>query len=195
MLINGSALSGMPVLSLHMGGPVAKVAMPVIDPNTLKIIALLVEGQVRGLGDILDVNDVRELANIGIIIDSTDVLSQAGDVVKIDEVRKLNFNLVGLKVETKKGTRLGRVTDYTVESKSMMIQQIIVRRPLIKAIVDPELVINRKEIVEITDYKVIVRSEEEKLRERATNQDFIPNFVNPFREPQFSPSRNQSPDE
>ena len=60
MLINGSALSGMPVLSLHMGGPVAKVAMPVIDPNTLKIIALLVEGQVRGLGDILDVNDVRE---------------------------------------------------------------------------------------------------------------------------------------
>ena len=115
-------------------------------------------------------------------------------MVKIDEVRKLNFNLVGLKVETKKAPSSASDRLYS-GVKSMMIQQIVVRRPLIKAIVDPELVINRKEVVEITDYKVIVRSEEEKLRERAADQDFIPNFVNPFREPQFSPSRNQSPDE
>ena len=46
---------------------------------------------------------------------------------------------------------------------------------------DPELTIPRTEIVEITDYKIIVKDEEKTIKDRAENEDFIPNFVNPFR--------------
>ena len=51
-------------------------------------------------------------------------------------------------------------------------------------LVDPELIIPRKEIVEVNDYKIIVKDEEEKIRKKAVKEDFIPNFVNPFREPE-----------
>ena len=32
-----------------------------------------------------------------------------------------------------------------------------------------------------TDYKIIVKDEEKVLKRRAEKEDFIPNFVNPFR--------------
>ena len=110
-------------------------------------------------------------------------------------IGKLNFNLIGLKVETKKGSKLGKVSDYTVTDDNFSVQQIIVKRPLIKSFVDPELTIPRKEIVEITDYKIIVKDEEKVIRARAEKEDFIPNFVNPFRknEQDLAPADTKNP--
>ena len=68
-------------------------------------------------------------------------------------------------------------------------------RPFFKSFMDPELLIGKSEIVKITDDKIIVKDEESKIRERATKEDFVPNFVNPFRKPQLSTADNQSLDE
>lgn len=196
MLINGSSLNNFPVLSLHVGAPIARTKRAVIDPDNLKIIAFHVDGPLVGreCGEILDVKDVREFApRVGMIIDSADDLVNPGDVVKFDKVMKLNFNLTGLKVETKKGTKLGKIVDYTVNSDTFTVQQLVVQRPIMKAFLDPELIIGRSEIVEITDYKVIVKDEEAKIKQKtAAAKDFVPNFVNPFREPDFAPAHTQS---
>ena len=102
---------------------------------------------------------------------------------------------MGLKVETKKGSKLGKVIDFTMTSEDFMTQQIIVQRPTVKRLVDPELTIPRGEVVEVTDYKIIVKDEEKVIRKKAENEDFVPNFVNPFREPDFAPADSQNPDE
>lgn len=191
MLINGSKLIGCPVLSLHIGGQIAKVINEVVNPNDLKIIALEVDGPQTGdgeHGDILDTRSVREYSSLGMIIDSIDDLVSEGDVIKISEIMKLNFSLIGLTVKTKKGTKLGKVIDYTFDSETFSVIQLIVKRPVMKAILDPELVIGRSEIKEVNDYEIIVKDEENKIRQRATKQDFVPNFVNPFKEGAFAPS-------
>jgi len=191
MLINGSRLIGCPVLSLHIGGQIAKVINEVVNPNDLKIIALEVDGPQTGdgeHGDILDTRSVREYSSLGMIIDSIDDLVTEGDVIKISEIMKLNFSLIGLTVKTKKGTKLGKVIDYTFDSETFSVIQLIVKRPVMKAILDPELVISRSEIKEVNDYEIIVKDEENKIRQRATKQDFVPNFVNPFKEGAFAPS-------
>ncbi|MDO4967328.1 MAG: hypothetical protein Q4E70_00995 [Candidatus Saccharibacteria bacterium] len=191
MLINGSRLIGCPVLSLHIGGQIAKVINEVVNPNDLKIIALEVDGPQTGDGEhgnILDTRSVREYSSLGMIIDSIDDLVTEGDVIKISEIMKLNFSLIGLTVKTKKGTKLGKVIDYTFDSETFSVIQLIVKRPVMKAILDPELVIGRSEIKEVNDYEIIVKDEENKIRQRATKQDFVPNFVNPFKEGAFAPS-------
>ena len=76
-----------------------------------------------------------------------------------------------------------------------MVQQLGVKRQMVKAFIDPELIVPRKEIVEVNDYKIIVKDEEDKIRKKAMKDDFIPNFVNPFREPDFSASRIEERDE
>ena len=195
MLINASRLANYPVLSLHIGGPVAWTHTNIVDPEKLKIVAFTVDGPVikndPEVGSILEASDVREFSNSGMIIDSVEDFVNPGDVIKLDKIMELNFDLNRLKVETKKGTKLGKIIDYVVDTETFAVLQLVVKRPAVKAILDPELIISRKEIVEVNDYKIIVKDEEEKIRKRAAHEDFVPNFVNPFREPDFSTNRIQ----
>ncbi len=197
MLVAASRLIGTPILSMQATGQIANVGSPIVDPTSLKIIAFRLTGPLvnKAAANILDVSSIREYSRYGMVIDSIDELVEPDDVIKISEILKLNFALNDLKVETKKGSKLGKVSDYVVTDDNFSVQQIIVKRPLIKGFIDPELTIPRKEIVEINDYKIIVKDEEKIIKEKAENEDFIPNFVNPFRksEQDLSPAENQNP--
>lgn len=196
MLITNSRLIGTPVLSVQAGGPIGKVASTIVDPNDLKVIAFRLSGPLVDKNqNLLDARSVREYSGLGMVIDDIDELVADDEIIHISNILKLNFDLLNLKVETKKGSKLGKIQDFTVTSEDFIVQQIIVKRPTIKSLIDPELVISRKEIVEITDYKVIIKDEEKVLKQRATKEDFVPNFVNPFRnhEPGFAPADMETP--
>ena len=199
MLVSANKLIGAPILSMQASGAIGRIAEPIIDPDTLKIIAFRAEGPVIDrTANILTASSIREYSTFGVVIDSVDELVSSDDVVKIAKILELNFNLIGLKVETKKGSKLGKITDYTVTSDDFTVQQLIVKRPAIKSLIDPELTIHRKEIIELTDYKIIVKDEEKTIKKKAEKEDFVPNFVNPFREkqPGFAPAdiKNHSKD-
>lgn len=196
MLVSANRLIGTKILSMQTAGPIATISAPIVDPNTFKIIAFYVEGGlINNTNNILDTISIREYSRYGCVVDSIDELVSKDDVIKIGEIIDLNFDLIGLKVETKKGTNLGKIIDYTVTSEDFTVQQIIVKRPFIKSFSDPELTIPRKEIVEVTDYKVIVKDEEKVIKKKAAHEDFIPNFVNPFRksEQDYVPSHTKTP--
>ncbi|MBR0133798.1 PRC-barrel domain-containing protein [Candidatus Saccharibacteria bacterium] len=197
MLVIGSTMIGNSVLSLHIGGPIGVTKSAVIDPENLNIIAYTVDGSViksdPEIGNILDVKDVRELGPEGFIINSSDVLVNREDIIHLDEVMSLNFNLVGLKVVTKKGKKIGKIVDYTFDSNSFMVYQLIVQRPVgFAALNDPQLTINRSQIVEIDDYKVTIKHDTEQVKvvekkKKVEKEEFTPNFVNPFRKPSYAP--------
>jgi uncharacterized protein YrrD len=191
MLMVGSTLVNYPVLSLHVGGLVSHTVEPIIDPESLSVIAY--ELDTREIddpeaGSILMIEDVRELSDDGLIIDSTDRLVEREDVIKLDKIMDLEFKLIGLKVVTKDGKKLGKVIDYTLDTGSFSIFQLIVQRPFLDAIVDPELTINRSQIVEIDDEKITIKHDKQKVRLPKANskKDFVPNYVNPFRKPNYS---------
>ena len=199
MLINGSRLLDVPILSLQAGGTVAWTDAIIIDPDTLKVAGFRIRGpQVSSAENILDIRSVREYSPLGMVVDSEDEFVAKDDVIKLGKIIDLHFELVGLKVETRKKAKLGKVIGYTVLDNDFSIQQIIVKRPVLKSLTDSELVISRKEIVSVDDYKIIVKDEEKTLKKRSEQEDFIPNFVNPFRknpEQDFAPAQSQSPDE
>lgn len=197
MLVIGSSMIRNSVLSLHVGGAVGQTTSAVIDPENLNVLAYTVDGPTikndPEVGNILDVKDIREISREGLIINSTDVLVNQEDVIRIDEVMKLNFDLVGLKVVTKKGKKIGKVVDYTLDSNSFMVYQLIVQRPVgFAAFNDPQLTINRSQIVEIDDYKITIKHDTEQVKvvekkKKVEKEDFTPNFVNPFRKPSYVP--------
>lgn len=190
MLFNGSRLLGCPVLSLHVGGRIASVSELIIDPDDLKIIACRVTGPLVGkeVGEVLPMDSVREFSRLGMIVDSADEFVEPDEIIRIKKVLDLNFHLTGLKVESKQGARLGKVGDFTVEPSTWQVQQLIIQRPFIKSFIDPELTISRSRIEEVNDYKIIIKEETEKptSNAKAGKTDFVPSFVNPFREPDFA---------
>ncbi len=204
MLMIGSKVIGMPVLSLHLGGKIATVKKAIIDPEDLCVIAYVVEGPIiqndPEVGNILMAEDVREMNPEGIIIDSSDVFVVREDVIRIDKIMSLNFDVIGLKVLTANKRKLGKVADYTLDSQSLMIYQLIVQRPMgLMSLSDPQLTINRSQIVEIDDYTVTIKHDKEQVKvperkEEAAIAEEIEEqkreFVNPFRKPNYAPEES-----
>lgn len=176
-----------------MSGTIARVTEAIVDPNELKIIAFRVDGPTTGTedtGDILPATSVREFSRLGMIIDSSDEFVNGDEIIRIKTVLDLGFSLLKLKAESKAGAKLGKVSDFIVEPETWFVQQLVVQRPILKALLDPELLISRNEIDSVTDTKVIIKDEKPKIKVAAMPAASSSSFVNPFRERKLAAEHN-----
>lgn len=180
MIINGSSLDHAPVMGLQTGAELARTTRPVIDPANLKIIAYELDGPLLDqVPSLLRIADVRELSDLGFIIDSSDEFVQPSDVIKIKELYDHNFNLVGMAVTDEKNSKLGKIIDFTLDTSGFVVQQLTVRRPLIRSLNDTELVIHRSQIIEINDSSIVVHSQAKVPEPKA--HEVVGSYINPFR--------------
>lgn len=180
MIVLGSHLINTPVMGLQTGSELAKTDSPIIDPETLSIKAYLIKGPlIDAKESMLTVEDIREIGDVGMIVDSSDVFMALEDVIKIHEVYELRFPLLGLAVRDERGRKLGKIIDYTLDIASFIIQQLTVKRPFLQSLNDTELVIHRSQIVSIDNRGIVVRSGAKAIEPEQTYATSP--YVNPFR--------------
>lgn len=180
MILLESTLKGAPVMGLQTGSEIARITEPVIDPATLAILAYGIESPSHSDGPwLLRIADVREMSDIGLIIDSEDEFVQPQDVIKLNDIYNLKFHVIGKTVTDQKRRKLGKVIDFTLETGNFIIQQLTVRRPIFKSLNDTELLIHRSQIIEINDEAIVVHSEA-KVPEKELHE-VVGSYVNPFR--------------
>lgn len=189
MLLLGSRLIGTPIMGLQTGTRLAVTKLPIIDPSNLKIVAYEVDGpMIVERPSMIRIADVRELSNVGMIIDSNDEFIGVDDVVSIQKLYKLNFRLLGLIVIDETKHKLGKIEDYSIDTDSFIIQQLQVRQGLLKSLANTELLIHRSQIIEINDRNIIVRTAAKKLEPIEKLNKLT--YMNPFRSQ--SPQTNNS---
>ena len=180
MLLPGQRLINIPILGLQTGSKLGFTKSAIIDPSNLKIIAFEIDGPLlTEKPSYLVVSDIRELSDIGMIIDSNDEFVGIDDVIQLRKIIDLNFKLIGMPVIDENKRKLGRVNDYNVETSSFLVQQLNTKQSLIKSIASTGLLINRRQIVEINNQNIIVRSAMRKL-ESIKQPDKL-DYINPFR--------------
>lgn len=180
MILLGSSLLNAPVLSLQTGGELARTKTAIIDPANLAIIAYELGGPRLALHPtLLRMADVRELSDLGLIVDSEDEFISEHDVMKLDVVYKMNFTLINMLVVDEKKKKLGRIVDYTLDTGSFLVQQLTVRRPFLRSLNDTELLIHRTQIIEINDTSIVVHSQAE--IPEPERKDVVGSYINPFR--------------
>ena len=192
MLIEGSKLLKYPILSLHTASKIAEVKGLVIDPNFLKVVAFEISAVSSRQSLFLEASSVREFSKMGMIVDSDKEFVEKDDVIKLKETIDLGFSLDNMKVVSKKKAMLGRIEDFIINTEDFQIMQLIVKRPIYKALIDPELVIGRSDIHEINDNEIIVKSEEGTIMKKSGTLDFVPNFVNPFKDGKYIARGNEN---
>ena len=192
MLIEGSKLLKYPILSLHTASRIAEVKGLVIDPNFLKVVAFEISAVSSKQRLFLGASSVREFSKMGMIVDSDEEFVEKDDVIKLKETIDLGFSLDNMKVVSKKKAMLGRIEDFIINTEDFQIMQLIVKRPIYKALIDPELVIGRLDIHEINDSEIIVKSEEGTIMKKSGTLDFVPNFVNPFKDGKYIARGNEN---
>lgn len=192
MLIEGSKLLKYPILSLHTASRIAEVKGLVIDPNFLKVVAFEISAVSSRQSLFLEASSVREFSKMGMIVDSDEEFVEKDDVIKLKVTVDLGFSLDNMKVISKKKAMLGRIEDFIINTEDFQIMQLIVKRPIYKALIDPELVIGRSDIHEINDSEIIVKSEEGTIMKKSGTLDFVPNFVNPFKDGKYIARGNEN---
>lgn len=184
MLLPLDRLVNTPVMSLQTGAELARTKRVLIDPRDLTVAAYELDGHMLDEHpSFLRPEDVRELSNLGLIVDSSDEFVGLDDVIKIKQVYEYNFDVVGLDVVDDKKKKLGKVSSFNVDSASFSVQQLVVKRSLLKSFGETELLIHRSQVIEVSDDYITVRSGE--VKAKATNA--IRSYTNPFRSSNVQP--------
>lgn len=167
-------------MSLQTGAEIARLGRAIIDPADLRIYGYEVTGPLLDQRpSYLRLEDIRELSNLGMIVDTSDEFITTGDVIKFDEIAQVGFVLLGQRVRDQRGHHVGKVIDYTIDSSTFTIQQLTVKRPLYKSFNDVELLIHRDHIIEINDHGIIIKSNAEPRETSVVELGGA--YVNPFR--------------
>lgn len=180
MLILKDRLLNVPIMSLQTGGEIARTAAPIIDPRQLKIVAFYCEGHHLDVKPaILHTEDIREIADVGFIVDSADDIMAPTDLVRLQNILDFHFELVGKQVVEENGRKLGKVIDYTLDNQSFYIIKLHVKPGMMQAWKTTELIIGRTQIREIDETKIIVKSATNKAVQPLKSMQRI--VDNPFR--------------
>lgn len=157
MLQLSSTLVNQAVLSLRTGGQVATAIEPIINPNNLKIEGFYCEDRFEKKQLILLTQDIRDRVERGFVVNDHEVLVDPEELIRLQAVIKLQFSLIGKPVVTVNKQRLGKVNDYAVDDVALYVQKIYVGQSIIKSLTGGGLTIDRGQIVEITDRKIVVQ--------------------------------------
>ncbi len=182
MLFSNKKFLNSPVMSLQTGSELARTSRAIIDPRNLSVVAYELSGDLLdGPETLLMIQDVREIGPLGMIVDSTEELVAPSDVISLKKVYEYQFKLLDKPVIDEDKRKVGKVIGYTLESSSFIIQQLQIKRPLLKSFGDTELLVHRSQIVKITDEEIIIKSASVHHKVEQTEPKPIASYDNPFR--------------
>ena len=167
MLQLSSTYYDRPILSLRTGGSVGHALSPLINPNNLKIEGWYATARGERNSYILPSGEVRDIIKKGIVVNDHSSLTITEDLVRLKKIIDVGFEVIGKQVVTDSKKKLGKVADYAVDTETMFIKKIYVNQSILKSLSSQQLIIDRAQIVELNDRRVVVRDTSVKVGSRA----------------------------
>jgi len=165
MLLEFSILNQLPVGSFEEGGLIGKVAKTIFSKSEGRVLGFLVKlpGVFSGQ-KIASFEDVISIDQAGVVVRSSESLVDKNEIVRVNEILKSNFSLLGLKAVAKDKKNLGRVSDALIDTDSGELMRLYVKHFF------SSLVFERSQIQEITLKNVVLKAErEEKAKKPIEN--------------------------
>lgn len=166
------SLMNIRVMSLRTGGQVGVATRMIINPNNLKLEGWYVDSRFSNQRKILLANDVRDFVSRGMAINDQEDLSDPEDLVRLQPILELNFELVGKFVRSQSGKRYGKVSDFAVDTGGLIIKKLYASQAIIKNLSASSLSIDRTQIVEITNTTIVI--EDPTVDSKATAAAAVP---------------------
>lgn len=165
MLKLSNALQNIPVMSLRTGGAIGTATEIILNPNNLKVEGWYVEDRFNKKKLVLVRSEVRDFGKQGLVINDHEVLEEPAELVRLKPIMDIGFVLNGKQVISQNGTKYGKVSDFAVETESLMVKKIYASQSIIKNFSGGSKSIDRTQIVEITNTHIIIEDATEKAAE------------------------------
>lgn len=154
-----------PIVGIRGGRRLSSVIEPIINPHKMAIEAFYCDDKVVDSDMVMFTSDIREIGRMGIIVDSEDVIMPMADLVRLEEIANINFQLIGKNVINESGKKLGKVENYTIDDLNFRIEKIYARPTAIKALSSNDFIISRRQVVSVNNNEVIVKDATNKRRQ------------------------------
>ena len=114
--------------------------------------------------------DIHSVTSRGpVVMNYESDLCLAEDLVRQKDIIKSKFRLLGATVITKDGKKLGRVKNFTLDYESFKVSKLHINPRIIKRIINESLIIDRRQILEVRNDKIIIKSTSIKSNEKSIN--------------------------
>lgn len=143
-------------MSLRTGGQIGVAHVPIINPNNLKVEGWYASTSFEKGEFILPIQEVRDFIVKGLVVNDHDSITHPDDLVRLKETIDIRFEIIGKSVVTDGKRKLGKVIDFAVDEQSYYVQKLYVNPTLLKGLINEQLILDRSQIVEITNKKIIV---------------------------------------
>jgi uncharacterized protein YrrD len=167
MLKLSNALQNIPVMSLRTGGAIGTATEMILNPNNLKIEGWYVEDRFDKKKLVLLRSELRDINPKGLIVNDHEALEEPAELVRLKPITDIAFVLTGKQVISQSGIKYGKVSDFAVDTESLMVKKIYASQSIIKNLSGGNKSIDRTQIVEITNTHIIIEDPVEKATEAA----------------------------
>lgn len=157
MLTLGQQLIGKKIMSLRIGRPIGVVGEPIINPNNLNIEGWHATDITTKQSSILLSLDIRDITADGFVVNDHEALTDPQELVRLKDIMALHFTLIDKNVVSNHRRKLGKVVDYALDKDSFIIHKLHVGQSIFKSFTGGALMIDRSQILEITNSKIKVR--------------------------------------
>lgn len=156
MLQLSSSVLNRNVLSLRSGSVIASITGPIINPNNLKLEGFYCEDRYSHDELVLLVQDIRDVVQKGYVVNDHDALVEADELVRLKDILELGYDPIGKQVVTLSKEKVGKISDYAIETDSMYIQKLYASQSIFKSLAGGSLSIDRSLVQEITPRQIII---------------------------------------
>ncbi|HIA92069.1 TPA: hypothetical protein EYO12_03060 [Candidatus Saccharibacteria bacterium] len=158
MLILNTQLLPRSIISIHASSPVAFAKHVVINPHNLTISGFFVDyARLAGQHPVLISQDIRQITPKSFVINHEEDITPVEELIRFSKVAELNYELLGKEVRTESKKKVGSVDEYVIQADGMVIYNLHVNKPVWKSLTGGARIINRSQIVEVTDSTIIVK--------------------------------------
>jgi sporulation protein YlmC with PRC-barrel domain len=146
MLLLSETLLNQSILSLRTGSQIAQVFGFIINPDNFKVEGFYCHDRLSKQDLVLLYQDIRNIIGQGIIVNDHDVLSPPDILVRLQDILKINYLIIGKPVVTVSKVKVGKVKDFAIDSDTFYVQKIYVGQSIMKSFNSGQLSIDRSQI-------------------------------------------------
>jgi sporulation protein YlmC with PRC-barrel domain len=135
-----------------------------ISPDNGDFLGVFCFDPVEGADKFIPFAEINGFGDSILMARGYDSLIFAGEIARNTEALRVAPRIIGQKVKTKSGKRIGRVTDATINLKTGKLDKIFVSAFPLLALVTTDRIIPAKKIVEITKKIIFIADDAERVK-------------------------------
>ncbi len=157
---------GTAVVDEDFGRPLTTVKNVIMDPESGKLIALVVDIN-KNL--IITPHDILSWTGV-IKIHSSQMIIDAREVLRVEAVQKKRISIMDNKVVTEEGKNLGRVVNFSIHEKTLELKNLHIAKMILGLIRLESRIMPANRIIEVLPRKIVVKDDKGTVKEEAEIQ-------------------------